>query len=46
MKENPDFWTPVDDEYPRLLMETASPPPILYYRGAVEYTLKFQGFLS
>ncbi|OKH53751.1 DNA protecting protein DprA [Calothrix sp. HK-06] len=36
LKENPDFWTPVDDEYPRLLMETASPPPILYYRGAVE----------
>jgi DNA processing protein len=32
---NPNFWTPTDLEYPRLLLETASPPPILYYRGVV-----------
>ncbi len=37
IKENPHFWTPADSaEYPRLLLETASPPPVLYYRGAVE----------
>jgi DNA processing protein len=33
---NPDFWTPVDREYPRLLLEIPSPPPILYYRGIVD----------
>jgi DNA processing protein len=32
-EQNPNLWTPVDLEYPRLLLETASPPPILYYRG-------------
>ncbi|MEA5568637.1 DNA-processing protein DprA [Anabaena sp. UHCC 0399] len=35
-QENPHFWTPADAEYPRLLLETPSPPPILYYRGEVE----------
>jgi len=35
-KENPHFWTPADAEYPQLLLETPSPPPILYYRGEVE----------
>lgn len=34
-EQNPNFWTPTDLEYPRLLLETASPPPILYYRGVV-----------
>ncbi|MDY6940959.1 MAG: DNA-processing protein DprA [Cyanobacteriota bacterium] len=34
--KNPQFWTPVDPEYPRLLLETPSPPPILYYQGNVE----------
>jgi DNA processing protein len=33
---NSDFWTPVDPEYPRLLLEIPSPPPILYYRGIVD----------
>jgi DNA processing protein len=33
---NSDFWTPVDREYPRLLLEIPSPPPILYYRGIVD----------
>lgn len=28
-----DFWTPVDSEYPRLLLEIPTPPSILYYRG-------------
>lgn len=35
-KENPFFWTPADGDYPRLLLETPSPPPLLYYRGEVE----------
>jgi DNA processing protein len=35
-QENPYFWTPADPEYPRLLLETPSPPPVLYYRGEVE----------
>ena len=38
LKDNPYFWTPADSEYPRLLLETPSPPPILYYRGTVELT--------
>jgi DNA processing protein len=32
-QQNPLFWTPADAEYPRLLQETPSPPPLLYYRG-------------
>ncbi len=37
VQENPCFWTPADSiEYPRLLLETASPPPVLYYRGEVQ----------
>ncbi|MHC0063131.1 DNA-processing protein DprA [Nostoc sp. UIC 10890] len=35
-QENSHFWTPADANYPRLLLETPSPPPILYYRGEVE----------
>jgi DNA processing protein len=35
-QENSHFWTPADTDYPRLLLETPSPPPILYYRGEVE----------
>lgn len=38
LQNNPDFWTPVDQEYPRLLLETPSPPPILYYRGKIDLT--------
>jgi DNA processing protein len=34
--KNPDFWTPADPDYPRLLLEIPSPPPVLYYRGTVE----------
>lgn len=33
---NPQFWTPADLAYPRLLLETPSPPPLLYYLGKVE----------
>lgn len=33
--KNPQFWTPDDPQYPQLLLETASPPPLLYYRGQV-----------
>ncbi|HHP7232001.1 MAG TPA: DNA-processing protein DprA [Xenococcaceae cyanobacterium] len=32
---NPQFWTPADAEYPRILLEIPSPPPVLYYRGQV-----------
>ncbi len=36
-QENLNFWTPADiAEYPRLLLETPSPPPVLYYRGEVQ----------
>ncbi|MGK7896809.1 MAG: DNA-processing protein DprA [Xenococcus sp. (in: cyanobacteria)] len=36
LKDNPQFWTPADPEYPQLLLEIPSPPPVLYYRGKVE----------
>ncbi len=35
-RNNTYFWTPADDDYPRLLQEIPSQPPILYYRGHVE----------
>ncbi|MGK7879148.1 MAG: DNA-processing protein DprA [Crocosphaera sp.] len=35
LQENPQFWTPNDDNYPRLLLEIPSPPPLLYYQGQV-----------
>jgi DNA processing protein len=34
--KNPCFWTPADADYPRLLLEIPSPPPVLYYRGQVQ----------
>jgi len=34
--KNPYFWTPADPDYPRLLLEIPSPPPVLYYRGNVD----------
>ncbi len=34
-RRNPQFWTPADADYPRLLWEIPSPPPILYYQGQV-----------
>ncbi|WP_353932313.1 DNA-processing protein DprA [Okeanomitos corallinicola TIOX110] len=33
---NSHFWTPADSEYPQLLKEIPTPPPILYYRGEVD----------
>lgn len=35
-RKNPYFWTPADPDYPRLLLEIPSPPPILYYRGQIQ----------
>ncbi len=32
-QQNPQFWTPADPDYPRLLREIPDPPPVLYYRG-------------
>ena len=43
LQDNPDFWTPADREYPRLLLEIPSPPPILYYRGTVDLTENLGG---
>ena len=34
-QQNPCFWTPSDIDYPRLLLETPSPPPLLHYLGQV-----------
>ncbi|HEY9295689.1 MAG TPA: DNA-processing protein DprA, partial [Phormidium sp.] len=36
LEKNPHFWTPADAEYPRLLLETPNPPPVLYYRGKIQ----------
>jgi DNA processing protein len=36
LQQNPHFWTPDDELYPRLLAEIPSSPPLLYYRGQVE----------
>lgn len=33
---NPHFWTPADPEYPQLLREIPTPPPLLYYRGEID----------
>ena len=38
LQNNPQFWTPADREYPQLLLEIPSPPPVLYYQGIVELT--------
>jgi DNA processing protein len=35
-RKNPNFWTPADADYPRLLIEIPSPPPVLYYKGQVQ----------
>ena len=34
-QKNANFWTPADSQYPRLLLEIPSPPPVLYYQGQV-----------
>jgi DNA processing protein len=36
LQNNSHFWTPADPDYPRLLLEIPSPPPVLYYRGKVD----------
>lgn len=37
-EQNPQFWIPAETAYPRLLLETPSPPPFLYYLGEVDPT--------
>jgi DNA processing protein len=37
-QDNPHFWTPADPDYPQLLREIPSPPPVVYYRGEVDLT--------
>jgi DNA processing protein len=44
LEKNPHFWTPADPEYPRLLLETGSPPALLHYRGVV-HTAENQGMI-
>lgn len=34
-QQNSCFWTPADPDYPQLLWEIPSPPPLLYYQGQV-----------
>ncbi len=36
LRHNPHFWTPAAPDYPRLLLETSSMPPVIYYRGEVQ----------
>lgn len=36
LQQNPNFWTPHQELYPRLLAEIPSPPPLLYYRGQID----------
>jgi DNA processing protein len=36
LEQNPQFWIPEDQLYPRLLAEIPSSPPLLYYQGQVE----------
>lgn len=43
-QDNPDFWTPADPDYPRLLLEIPDPPPVLYFRGIVD-SLENQGVM-
>jgi len=45
LRQNPQFWTPSDREYPRLLWEIPSPPPLLYYKGTVN-ALENEGKIS
>lgn len=35
-QKNPHFWTPIDPDYPRLLRQIPTPPPLLYYRGTID----------
>ena len=35
-QQNPQFWTPDEKLYPRLLAEIPSPPALLYYQGQVD----------
>lgn len=42
IQANPHFWTPIDPDYPRLLLEIPDPPPILYFQGVVD-ALENQG---
>lgn len=36
VEANPDFWTPSDSDYPRLMLDSPDPPPVLHYRGKVD----------
>ncbi|NDJ18714.1 DNA-processing protein DprA [Myxacorys almedinensis] len=34
-RQNPNFFTPADPHYPRLLFDLPDPPAVLYYRGQI-----------
>jgi DNA processing protein len=34
-RKNPQFWTPIDPEYPQLLLEIPDPPALLYGAGKI-----------
>jgi DNA processing protein len=36
IQTNPHFWTPADANYPQLLLEIPSFPPVLYYEGQTQ----------
>lgn len=36
LQTNATFWTPIDVDYPQLLLEISDPPPVLYYDGHVK----------
>jgi DNA processing protein len=36
LRQNPNFWTPADPDYPRLLKEIPNAPPLLYYQGQID----------
>ncbi|MGF1480853.1 MAG: DNA-processing protein DprA [Cyanophyceae cyanobacterium] len=36
LQEHRHCWTPADPDYPRLLLEIPSPPPVLYYQGQIQ----------
>ncbi len=42
-QNNPCFWTLTDPDYPRLLLEIADPPAVVYYHGTID-SLEAQGF--
>ncbi len=45
LQKNPNFWTPSDPEYPKMLWEIPDPPPVLYHLGSLK-TLPTQSAIA